>query len=86
MNLSFDIGMKSSKLGISLTKTEADQRLLLDNEVLWAIVEKNPVNTASDYAEELGVSSTTISHYLKLICKVKKKKDKWVPHELNENH
>ena len=51
-------------------------------------MKKNPGSTVRDYAEELGASPTTISHYLKLIEKVKKKKkmDKWVPPELNKNH
>ena len=57
----------------------------MDKEVLRAIVEKSPGNTVTDYAEELGVSPTTISRHLKLIIKVKKM-DKWVPRELNENH
>ena len=35
----------------------------------------------------LNVSSKTISRHLKMINEDKKKKmDKWVPHELNENH
>ena len=56
-----------------------------DNDVLRAIVKNNPGNTVRDYAEELGISPTTISHNLKLIGKVKKM-DKWVSHELRENH
>ena len=58
----------------------------MDYEVLRVIVEKNPVNTVGDYAEEPGVLSlTTISRHLKLVVKVKKM-GKWVPHEYNENH
>ena len=44
----------------------------VDNEVLWAITEKNPGNTVIDYAEELGISPTTISRHLKLFGEVKK--------------
>ena len=44
----------------------------MDNEVLRAIVEKNPGNSVRDYAEELSISPITISHHLKLFGKVKK--------------
>ena len=57
----------------------------MDSEVLRAIFEKNSGSLVRDYAEELGISPTTISHNLKLIGKVKKM-DKWVSQELNENH
>ena len=46
---------------------------------------KNRDNSVRDYAKELGVSSTTISCHLKLIGK-EKKMDKWVSHDLDENH
>ena len=46
----------------------------MDNKVLRATVEINPRNTVRDYAEELGVSPTTILCHPKLIGKVKKKK------------
>ncbi|KOC61242.1 Histone-lysine N-methyltransferase SETMAR, partial [Habropoda laboriosa] len=36
-----------------------------------------------ELARELGVSTATVSLYLKLIGKIKKL-DKWIPHELNE--
>ena len=62
----------------NLTNEDQNRR---ENEVLRAIVEKNPSNTIRDYAEELCVSLTTISHQLKLIRKVKKKMYKWILHE-----
>ena len=66
-------------------KDQGRPETVVTREVLRAIVEKNPGNTVGDYAEELGVSLTTNSCHLKSIGKVKKM-DKWVPHELNENH
>ena len=37
--------------------------IVVDNEVLRIVVENNPGNTVRDYAEELDVSSTTISRH-----------------------
>jgi len=56
----------------------------LDDTVLRAHVESNPRTTVREIAQELGVSTATISRHLSTIGKVKKL-DKWVPHELNEN-
>ena len=57
----------------SLTNEDRDRRrTVVDNKVLRAIVEKNPGNTVKDFAEELGISPTTILRHLKLIGKVKK--------------
>ena len=68
-----DVGMQSSKLGLKVSQTKNYKpETVVDNEVLRTIVEKNPGNTVRDYAEELGVSPTTISRHLKLISKVKK--------------
>ena len=47
--------------------------IAMDNEVLQAIVEKNPDNTARDYVQKLGASPITIARHLKCIAKVKKK-------------
>ena len=49
-------------------------------------MKKMQAKSVRDYAEEQDLSPTTISRYLKLIGQVKKKMDKRVPHELNENH
>ena len=46
---------------------------------------KNSSSIVRDYAEELSVSPTNISHNLKLIGKFKKM-DMCVPDEMNENH
>ena len=69
--------MQSSKLEmrISQTKTRADQGLLWTMKFYEQQLKKNPGNTVRDYAEELGVFSRNISHHLKLIDKVKKKKN-----------
>ena len=49
----------------SLTNEDQDRpETIVDNEVLRAIVEKNPGNSVRDYVEELGVSPTTISRHL----------------------
>ena len=49
----------------SLSKTGIDSENVVINEALREIIEKSPDNTVKDYAEELGVSPTTISRRLK---------------------
>ncbi|GFV84543.1 histone-lysine N-methyltransferase SETMAR [Trichonephila clavipes] len=57
----------------SLTnEDEGRPEVVLDNEVLRAIVEQNPGYTVRDYADELGVTSTAVSRHLKTNGKVKK--------------
>ena len=52
----------------SFTKKDRGKpEIVVDSEILWAIVEKNPGNTIKDYAEELSVSPTPISYHLKMI-------------------
>ena len=48
-------------------------------------MEQDPKTTVRELAEELEVSPTTVSTHLKSIGKVKKL-DKWIPHELKEEH
>ena len=57
----------------------------VDNDQLRALVEANPRTTVRGLAAELDVTYTTISNHLREIGKTKKKLDKWVPHELNDN-
>lgn len=57
---------------------------VIDNDQLKALVEADPRKTVRELAEDLNVSTATISRHLDSIGKVKKL-DKWVPHELNEN-
>ncbi|GFQ69443.1 hypothetical protein TNCT_302581 [Trichonephila clavata] len=58
---------------------------IVDNKVLRKVVGQNPGNTIRDLAEELRSTPTTILCYLKIIQKVKKTMDKWVPPELSKN-
>ena len=57
----------------------------VDNDQLRALVEANPHTTVRELASELDVTYTTISNHLRENGKTKKKIDKWVPHELNDN-
>ncbi|XP_026709786.1 histone-lysine N-methyltransferase SETMAR-like [Athene cunicularia] len=57
----------------------------IDDNELKALVEADTCTTVRELAKELGVSISTVSDHLKKIGK-SKKLDKWVPHELNENH
>lgn len=57
----------------------------LENDKLKALVESNPRVTVRELARHLGVGLATVWRHLKIIGKIKKM-DKWVPHELKENH
>ena len=73
MNVLFDVVYKVRNEGASLTnKDRGRPTTVVDNEVLWTIVGKNPGNAIRDHTD-LVVSPTTISRHLKLIGKVKKK-------------
>ena len=55
----------------SLTKEDWHRpETVVDNEVLWGIVETNAGNAVRIYAEDLRLSSTTTSSHLKSIGKV----------------
>ena len=56
-----------------------------ENDKLKALVEANSRTTIRELAEEIGVCNGTISNQMREIGKTKKL-DKWIPHELNENH
>lgn len=56
----------------------------VDEDQLMTLIEADPVKTARDLAKELHVDHTTIVRHLSKMGKVKKR-DQWVPHELNEN-
>uniref|UniRef100_A0A0N5CE11 HTH_48 domain-containing protein n=1 Tax=Strongyloides papillosus TaxID=174720 RepID=A0A0N5CE11_STREA len=56
---------------------------VIDNDELREAVEANPRATVRSLAEDLNVSTATISRHLKEIEKTKKL-DKWVPDELND--
>ncbi|XP_026721594.1 histone-lysine N-methyltransferase SETMAR-like [Athene cunicularia] len=57
----------------------------IDDDELKALVEVDTWTTVRELAKELGVSISTVSEHLKKTGK-SKKLDKWVLHELNENH
>ena len=56
----------------------------VDNDLLRAISEADPLSTIWEIAEELNVNHSMVIWHLKQIGKVKKL-GKWVPHELTEN-
>uniref|UniRef100_A0A0K0EC20 HTH_11 domain-containing protein n=1 Tax=Strongyloides stercoralis TaxID=6248 RepID=A0A0K0EC20_STRER len=54
---------------------------VLENEELRTLVEQNPCITVKELAQELDVSTGTISNHLKASNKTKKM-DTWITHEL----
>jgi hypothetical protein len=52
---------------------------------LRTIIEADPRKTTRKFAEELNVGHSTVVRHLHQIGK-SKKLDRWVQHELNENH
>uniref|UniRef100_A0A0N5BJA9 Histone-lysine N-methyltransferase SETMAR n=1 Tax=Strongyloides papillosus TaxID=174720 RepID=A0A0N5BJA9_STREA len=56
---------------------------IFDNDELRKAVEANPRAIIRELVEELNISKTTVSDYLKEIGKTKKF-DKWVSHDLND--
>jgi [histone H3]-lysine36 N-dimethyltransferase SETMAR len=57
----------------------------VDNDALKADVEADSSQSALELASKFGVAKSTILIHLKQINKVKKL-DKWVPHELKDEH
>ena len=57
----------------------------VDDDKLKALIESDTRQTVRELGEKLGVHNSTISRHLAAIGKVKKL-DKWVPHELTEQH
>lgn len=56
---------------------------VIDDNILKALIEVDPLKTTREVAKELNVDQSTVVRHLKKIGKVKKL-DKWVPYKLNK--